>query len=396
VFILGGSTVQGRPYAIETAFSSWLELSLPLVDPSRQWEVVNCGGVSYASYRLAPILQEILSNYQPDLIILYTGHNEFLEDRAYDQAGRFGSGVTGAHRLASASAVYRAARTAWARYLAEEQRPRPKLAEEVDTLLDHEGGLESYRRDDPWRSAVMDHFQFNVQRMVHMCRAARTPIVLCNPVVNLRDCPPFKFSPSESLAVDEQHAIEERWREAKADDLSLDARIDRLRALSALDPRHAGIHFHLAKCLEAAKEDEAARLHFVRAKDEDLCPLRILEPMREQLRRIAELEHAPLVDIEGDFSETNSMRAAGNEWMVDHVHPTIEGHQRIAAALLNEMIRQGWVRPIQDQPTYQAARREAFRRHLATLDESYFGRGQQRLEGLRRWTQGRAHQALDQ
>ena len=35
IFCLGGSTVQGRPYALETAFSSWLELSLQSAAPQR-------------------------------------------------------------------------------------------------------------------------------------------------------------------------------------------------------------------------------------------------------------------------------------------------------------------------------------------------------------------------
>ena len=73
----------GRPYTVETAFSSWLQLFLQYADPSKKWEVVNCGGVSYASYRLVPILEEVLENYTPDLVILYTGQNEFLEDRTY-------------------------------------------------------------------------------------------------------------------------------------------------------------------------------------------------------------------------------------------------------------------------------------------------------------------------
>ena len=81
-YCLGGSTVQGRPYAIETSFTTWLELNLRTADPRYQWEVVNCGGVSYASYRLVPILRELLA-YEPDLFIICTGHNEFLEDRTY-------------------------------------------------------------------------------------------------------------------------------------------------------------------------------------------------------------------------------------------------------------------------------------------------------------------------
>ena len=76
IFGLGGSTVQGRPFAIETSFTTWLEIALRGAEPARTWEVINCGGISYASYRLVPILEEVLG-YDPDLIVLYTGHNEF-------------------------------------------------------------------------------------------------------------------------------------------------------------------------------------------------------------------------------------------------------------------------------------------------------------------------------
>src|SRR5215471_11729212 len=54
IFVLGGSTVQGRPWSIESSFTTWLELHLNAADPSRHYEVVNCGGVSYATYRLIP------------------------------------------------------------------------------------------------------------------------------------------------------------------------------------------------------------------------------------------------------------------------------------------------------------------------------------------------------
>ena len=76
VFCIGGSTVQGRPFAPDTSFPKWLQLRLEKIDPTRKWTVVNCGGVSYASYRLVPIVKEVL-DYEPDLIVLYTGQNEF-------------------------------------------------------------------------------------------------------------------------------------------------------------------------------------------------------------------------------------------------------------------------------------------------------------------------------
>ena len=44
--------------------------------------MINAGGISYASYRVAVVIKE-LARYEPDLFIIYTGHNEFLEERTY-------------------------------------------------------------------------------------------------------------------------------------------------------------------------------------------------------------------------------------------------------------------------------------------------------------------------
>ncbi|MFH1742030.1 MAG: hypothetical protein ABIH23_23760, partial [bacterium] len=38
VFCLGGSTVQGRPYSVETSFTTWLRLDLQAADPETEWE----------------------------------------------------------------------------------------------------------------------------------------------------------------------------------------------------------------------------------------------------------------------------------------------------------------------------------------------------------------------
>ena len=82
IFVFGGSTVQGNPFSIETSFPTYLQVALKKADPSRSWKVINCGGVSYASYRLVPVMQECLA-YEPDLFIFCEGHNEFLEYVSY-------------------------------------------------------------------------------------------------------------------------------------------------------------------------------------------------------------------------------------------------------------------------------------------------------------------------
>ncbi|MEE2843310.1 MAG: hypothetical protein VX761_02250, partial [Planctomycetota bacterium] len=79
MFFLGGSTVRGRPFTVDTAFAKWVELELNARSRNdTTYQSINCGGLSYASYRLTRINQEILQ-YDPNLVVLATGHNEFLE-----------------------------------------------------------------------------------------------------------------------------------------------------------------------------------------------------------------------------------------------------------------------------------------------------------------------------
>ena len=82
IFGLGGSTTAGRPYDSKVAFPRWIELYLEAMDPGRPYEVVNAGAISYASYRIVVLMKELV-RYEPDLFVIYTGHNEFLEERTY-------------------------------------------------------------------------------------------------------------------------------------------------------------------------------------------------------------------------------------------------------------------------------------------------------------------------
>jgi hypothetical protein len=71
--------------------------------------------------------------------------------------------------------------------------------------------------------------------------------------------------------------------------------------------------------------------------------------------------------------------------MLDHVHPTIFGHQQISDLLLLEMVEQGLV----EAGVGQLDCREVFKNHLASLPFIYFELGKDRLAGLKRWAEGR-------
>ncbi len=360
IFCLGGSTVQGRPYAKETAFSTWLELSLQAADSQRAWRVVNCGGVSYASYRLVPILEEVL-RYEPDLIIVYTGHNEFLEDRTYARLKDLPTFVRRGYGLLRHSRLFGAA-LQLAGHSADTNAERPLLPAEVDALLDYRGGLESYRRDDAWRQDVGQHFELNLQRMALLCQASHVPLLLVDPVCNLKDCPPFKVETDPQLNDANRRQFDLLLQRAMRSDVSLTDQLELLEQAAAIDPRHAGIRYQLGKAYEALNRSDDARRELLRAKDEDLCPLRMPEALHERLHRVAARNRLPLVDARRQFEQVSPQSLVGDEWLLDHVHPTIEGHQRIASMLVEEMRRQGWLTSA--DAGWQERRDQRYRRHL--------------------------------
>ena len=387
IFCLGGSTVQGRPYAVETAFSTWLATDLTAADPSRDWEVINCGGVSYASYRLAPIVDELLG-YEPDLLILYTGHNEFLETRTYRNVTETPAAAAEAHSILSQSRIYNAARSALIHAAQPAESPKTELPAEVDAALDYQGGLDQYHRDDAWRRGVAAHFEYNLRRMIAAAHNQGVPVLLVDPASNEKDCPPFKSELSKELTNDQRARFDALWHEAQ--DLGseqLERQCELLREALAIDDGYAGAHFYLAKCLEGLEKYDQAKVEFLRAQDDDVCPLRITEPLHAAIRRVAADTGTPLVDIRGLFDRRSPVGIPGDDQFMDHVHPKIDGHQEIAAALVEAMAAQSLLTPAEG---WRERGKLLIKRQIGKLDNAYFDRGNQRLDALRRWAQGRA------
>ncbi|MCJ7616726.1 MAG: SGNH/GDSL hydrolase family protein, partial [Desulfobacterales bacterium] len=139
IFCMGGSTTYGRPYDDSTSFCGWLREFLRAADPSRNWEVINAGGISYASYRVTALMEE-LSQYQPDLFIIYSGHNEFLEERTYRKMMEMPDVVVRINSILSRTRIYTAMKLALDSILKsslDQARKRYKMTGEVDEILDH-------------------------------------------------------------------------------------------------------------------------------------------------------------------------------------------------------------------------------------------------------------------
>jgi hypothetical protein len=73
---LGESSAAGYPFMPMGSFSRYIRKRLELVYPNTPIEVVNLGMTGICSYTLLDLIPGVLEQ-KPDLILIYTGHNEY-------------------------------------------------------------------------------------------------------------------------------------------------------------------------------------------------------------------------------------------------------------------------------------------------------------------------------
>ena len=337
IFCVGGSTTYGRPYNDLTSFCGWLRRFLPEVDPTRNWEVINAGGISYASYRAARLMEE-LEAYEPDLFIIYSGHNEFLESRTYDELLKVPKFVRNIAAYAARTRIYT--------LLYDMINKRNEvLPTEVTALLDQSVGPEDYHRDDEMRKAILEDYKTSLMRITNIGERSGAELVLVTPASNIKDFSPFKTEPSDHLSDLEISKVESLKNEIikafeNEDNVQANKIVNEALSIDNRDPELIYLH---AKALYALGEIEQARAEFKHSRDEDVCPLRALTPIRKIVTDVALNENTGFVDYVGIIKEHSTDGIPGSEYFLDHVHPTIEGNRLLALAIIDEMLQKGMV-----------------------------------------------------
>lgn len=394
IFVLGGSTVQGRPYSLPTSFSTCMEIGLKTAVPKYEWDVVNCGGVSYASYRLLAILDEIL-NYEPAAIVLCTGHNEFLEFMTYRDAVQaidtFGESAVGWSNLASVRMLRRLfGSNPEANDFSRNPDTSKALPTEVDAMLDQPEGWDAYRRDVLDRLRIQRQFERNLKRIVTVCRERKIPLLMVSPVMNLRDCPPFKSEFDSSFDVNQQQQFLKQLEDAvQLGATDSDAAVVMLEQLCTSQSQYALAWYQLGRQRMDQGQFEEAKQAFQTACDEDVCPLRMTSNLRSILRNVADDSQTEFVDLHQFFESQSRHGLVGDNMLVDHVHPSFASHRKIGCLLVEPILELLAIPPTQQQ--WQEKAMSRFKNDFDQLGSMYFLRGRRALDNLNGWARGRAH-----
>ncbi len=349
IFCVGGSTTFGRPFRDPTSYSGWLRNYLTQSDPSKKWEVINAGGVSYASYRVAAVMEE-LTQYDPDLFIVYTAQNEFLEWRTYDDmltGNKLGLSIAG--KLSQTRTWTIVERTTRGLRKPPQKPERFELPGEVDEILNHTIGPSSYQRDEAWRAHVIEHYEKNLLRMVAIARNAGAKIVFVTPASNFKDCSPFRSDAKEGLSAEQSDRFftHVSIAEEHAEQGDVEGSLREYEMARDIDDQQALLHYRIGQSLFKLKRYDEAQDSFSLALENDICPLRAVDDIVSAIRRTSKLRNVPLVDFASKLQQhcvdTYGHGSMGNELFLDHVHPKIEGHRLLGQWLFETLQENGVV-----------------------------------------------------
>lgn len=336
VFVLGGSAALGWPEPVGAAFSGYLQRAFDQATPGR-FEFINAAAMSYGSHRVLDLLADIVE-LDPDLVIIWSGNNEYIERNALPSLARTET-MGRLQRELRRSALYRGVRLALGA-VAPGLFARPDGPDITDPR-----SAPQVRRGMLGRSATMDrevleNYRGNLRTMAELLRRNRVAGIFCTIPVNLSGWVPINIAPEidgpSALAAWEavRGQAFRAWEEHRHAEAA--AGLERLLAMT---PRYAFAHYLLGDSYRSLGRYQEALREFNAARDLDPRPVRALSIFSATVREVAAGEGFGLADLEAAFVKESGPELSGLDLFLDYVHPNEIGRKLAAATVLAEMRR---------------------------------------------------------
>jgi len=293
---LGGSTVHGGSRDITR-----LEEAAGRAGELLGMESLNFGGIGMDTVSIAAILDDVLS-LQPDVLVLYTGHNEF-GNAVF--TGRYGDAQS-AH-FALLRALLRKSRLF--------QSLELRLRGPETLTLPSEANEKQYTVDAATRAEIYWRFEERLRHIVSRASDQGVTVVVATLMSNAV-APSMEFSCPEAMR---RAGFPASRPEALAVDTLTEADI---AAAEVMSPGCRDLQW-----LRARRTGDTATLDTLR--DEDPLPARADRGLNAIIRRVAADTGATVVDVDRMAREAGG-GVEPSAWFVDSNHLTIDGHDALA------------------------------------------------------------------
>jgi tetratricopeptide (TPR) repeat protein len=350
IFCLGESTMEGFPYEYNGALPRLLYDRLHLSFPARNIEVINLGITAISSAAVTDIMREVV-RYEPDLVIVYTGHNEF-----------YGAlGTASLHQVASADWIL-------STYLRLTQFRTFQLSQHLvsrgmslfgqgtanpsaESMMEFLAAEKVVPLNGDLYSRTRTRFQSHLNELADIASSNSVQLILSTTVSNIRDMAPFVSITDTTLdrAVRDSRASRQDSGKVFLRNGDMVTGLRMLMDAWRIDSSSAVLAFDIAGCFDRQGDSISAKRFYERARDLDALRFRATSGFNETIRSVCRERNLVLADVERSFEHASEGGIIGRSLVLEHVHPNIDGYFLMASTFADAIGKTGLLRSSQMQ-----------------------------------------------
>ncbi|NNE08426.1 MAG: hypothetical protein HKN20_07685, partial [Gemmatimonadetes bacterium] len=356
-FVVGASSSVGFPFSPNVSFAGYLR-EMMAAGSEGEVEVINTSMTAISSYQVGQWVREIVGRYDPDLVIVYSGHNELYGVLGAGSAMSVGSNrfMTNLFLEMQGTALYSLVAKALERFnrpATESDGPKGQPLEALTQNREVRPYSELY-------DSVVENYRKNLEGMVGAAKKKGVPIFLCTTAANRAGCSPMVPLHDVSFDAENEREWDLRLRQGDTKRKTGDAAGARAEyeKARAIDSTHAALSFRFGMLALEAGDKDAARHEFARALLYDGLQLRANDRLVGTVREVAGdagggVESRPggardagegvsLVDCVDRLDRESEAGVVGTDLIFEHVHPNARGHYFIASEIYEALLANGF------------------------------------------------------
>jgi lysophospholipase L1-like esterase len=333
VLCLGESAMAGVPYGGCATIPALVRKQLRHLYGSTEIEVVNLGASAVNSNVIRALMPDFLS-LNPDLVLVYTGHNEF-----YGPDG-VGAPWLERHFPWLIPWKYRARQLplvmALGRWVAGTRGSQSAGETNLMRQVSEGAQVDLHSKD---AERVFRQFRANIGDIVRGFRSHGIPVILADISSNMM-FPPFAPRPDAGRDTLLRSFNAGHLEEAAA----VAARV------LARDSGDAYALYWEGRLRLVAGDTAGARHLLEEARDNDLLKFRAPGRINEIIHRVGEEDSVPVLSVDSVFRASSPGGITDSALFCEHLHPTFAGYDLIARTFVREIISLHIVPAVPDPP----------------------------------------------
>jgi len=296
IFVLGESTTIGYPYFHNGSFHRWLQFRLMKQYPGKNFEVVNLAMTALNSYAVRDFGKQLI-RYEPDAVLIYTGHNEYYGAEGVGSTSFTGSNLV-LNRLIIALREFKTVQLL--NHIVGFFKSSRKNIDTRENLMKRMAANQQIQINSKTYQAGINQFTANMDDLCAELNKNHIPVFFCTVVSNQKDLPPFISSGTGSSS--------------------------------------AAFHYKRGQLEYQRGEFETAKQEFIQAKELDELRFRAPEAINTAITTICKkYPFVHQVDVKDIFEKNSPHGIVGNETILEHVHPNLYGYALMSEAFYQKM-----------------------------------------------------------